>query len=58
MFDFLAKLLGYVMNSYDLYDLILVEEAYDESGNLLSKTTRRYETGEITYDAAKGHPGK
>ena len=57
-YDANGELLGYVMNSYDLYGLILVEEAYDASGNLLSKTTRRYENGEITYDAAKGYPGK
>ena len=50
-------LLGYSMNSYDLYGLILVEEAYDANGNLISTTTRRYESGEITYDAAKGFPG-
>lgn len=53
-----GELLGYVMNSYDLYGLILVEEAYDSNGNLLSKITRRYENGAITYDAAKGYPGK
>ena len=57
-YDANGELLGYVMNSYDLHGLILVEEAYDANGNLLSKTTRRYENGEITYDAAKGYPGK
>lgn len=57
-YDANGQLLGYVMNSYDLYGLIVIEEAYDANGNLLSKTTSRYEHGEITYDAAKGYPGK
>lgn len=56
-FDSNEALLRYTLNSYDLHGLIVVEEAYDANGNLISTTTRRYESGEITYDAAKGFPG-
>ncbi|MBQ3193110.1 MAG: hypothetical protein IJB59_06035 [Oscillospiraceae bacterium] len=55
-YDVNGALLGYQWNSYDLYDLVLVEEDYDASDNLLSTTTWKYQSGEITYDAAKGLP--
>lgn len=56
-YDANGALLGYQSNAYDQYGLILVEEAYDADDNLISTTTRRYFSGEITYDAAKGAPG-
>lgn len=55
-YDANGALLGYLWNSYDLYGLVLVEEAYDANDNLISTTTRKYVSGEITYDAAKGFP--
>lgn len=55
-YDASGELLGFLWNSYDLYDLVLVEEAYDANGNLLSTTKWNYQSGEITYDAAKGLP--
>ena len=51
-----GTLIGYQINFYDLYDLVLIEEAYDINDNLVSTTTRKYSSGEITYDAAKGLP--
>lgn len=55
-YDVNGALLGYLWKSYDIYDLVLVEEAYDAGDNLLSTTRWSYQSGEITYDAAKGLP--
>jgi len=57
-YDASGALTGYQWNLYDLYGLVLVEEAYDTGDHLISTTTRRYFSGQITYDLTKGHPGK
>ena len=50
--------LGYLLNAYDVYDLVLAEDAYDAEGSWICTTMWRYEHGQITYDAAEGVPGR
>lgn len=53
-----GTLTGSVINWYDVYGNIIVQEAYDPREQLLSTTRWAYRTSKITCDKLRGFPGR